>query len=355
MKTNTRNVLFIVLAVNLLSFPACRPDKAVESQENTPNVHRHNDTLTAHIVPFGLYNHRHNGALNGRFTINDNGDQIRFSQGNLIYIQSTDTYLFHSEQYKEIGNDNISDGHDTYWDYYEGTTLADSIDLFGWGTGNNPTLTSYNTQDYSTFTDWGTNPIANGGNQPNLWRTLSYHEWIYIFFKRKAPRYEAVEIEEEITEGRTYPKTYYGFVIYPDNWVKPQNVKWNKPVFDPDTDLPINGNICYPATQTVSEWKKMEKAGAVFLPTTDVRFTTTIADNFMEYITGIWTTTTSQDLQMDDNKIKVACVLSTNPFFPPEALWLQYKNVPEQRNGHTPRDWGLAVRLVQDIKQSDNH
>ena len=58
------------------------------------------------------------------------------------------------------------------------------IDLFGWGTGANPTKNSADYNDYSTFTDSGTNPITNGGNQANMWRTLTNDEWNYLFNAR---------------------------------------------------------------------------------------------------------------------------------------------------------------------------
>lgn len=64
------------------------------------------------------------------------------------------------------------------------STYSGWIDLFGWGTGSNPTKSSESYGDYSTFTDWGINPIRNGGNQANMWRTLTKEEWVYMFVKR---------------------------------------------------------------------------------------------------------------------------------------------------------------------------
>ena len=64
------------------------------------------------------------GAINGLFTINEEGDQVRFSQGNLQYQASTNTWRFAENQWDYVGadNSNISSEYDGW------------IDLFGWGT-----------------------------------------------------------------------------------------------------------------------------------------------------------------------------------------------------------------------------
>jgi hypothetical protein len=98
------------------------------------------------------------GALPGRFTINENGDQVQFAQGNLQYQPSTGKWRFAPNQYTVLlaENENITNPEYTGW-----------LDLFAWGTGNNPMKLSLNDADYTIFTDWGSNPIENGGNTPN--------------------------------------------------------------------------------------------------------------------------------------------------------------------------------------------
>ena len=80
------------------------------------------------------------GAINGLFTINDNGDQVYFSQGNLQYQASTNTWRFAEHQWDYVGTQ-IPDVQG-----YVGGNVAGSsnhliaetyngwIDLFGWGT-----------------------------------------------------------------------------------------------------------------------------------------------------------------------------------------------------------------------------
>ncbi|MBR5436140.1 MAG: hypothetical protein IK120_04675 [Muribaculaceae bacterium] len=113
--------------------------------------------------------------------------QIYFSQGNLQYQASTDTWRFAEHQYDMIGDDNANIS----------STNSGWIDLFGWGTsgynGKNPYMTSTKPSDYGdgdidiagTSYDWGVyNKISNGGNQAGLWRTLTNDEWQYLISNR---------------------------------------------------------------------------------------------------------------------------------------------------------------------------
>ena len=46
------------------------------------------------------------GAIDGLFTINSNGDQVYFSQGNLQYQASTNTWRFATNQWDYVGDGN---------------------------------------------------------------------------------------------------------------------------------------------------------------------------------------------------------------------------------------------------------
>ena len=204
------------------------------------------------------------GALSGQFTINAAGDKIAFSQGNLQYQASTKTWRFAENQYDTIGaaNENIS------------STYTGWIDLFGWGTGSNPTETSTNSWDYATFTDWGVNKISNGGNEANLWRTLTKDEWVYLFY------------------GRTNAATLFalgsvngvnGTILLPDNWVLPTGASFTASTTQGLTDQGTyyyneNGTNFSHNTYTAEQWSKMESAGAVFLPAAGYRYRTGVND-----------------------------------------------------------------------------
>ena len=120
--------------------------------------------------------------------------QVYFSPGNLQYQASTHTWRFAENQYDFVGGrQEVTTGAyaiQIWGNVYENgvkcgnehisPTYSGWIDLFGWGTGNNPTQISENNADYSEFHEWGDNAISNGGNQPKQWRTLTNHEWWYL-------------------------------------------------------------------------------------------------------------------------------------------------------------------------------
>lgn len=193
------------------------------------------------------------GALPGKFTVSAN-TKVQFSQGNLQYQASSNTWRFAEHQYDMIGTDNAN----------ASASYSGWIDLFFWGTGNNPLSTQTN-----VFTDWGTNAVLNGGNTPNQWRTLTADEWLYLFHGRN-------NAEKLIALGTV--NNIPGTIILPDDWKTPSNL-----TFYSITEKGLNwghkdemGGDGYfledqvthflDNTYTISEWSKMEESGAVFLP-----------------------------------------------------------------------------------------
>ena len=221
------------------------------------------------------------GTINGLFTINENGDQVYFSQGNLQYQASTNTWRFAENQWDYVGSEVVMP------DCYPGGTVWGSsnhlispsydgwIDLFGWGTSGynhgavcyQPWSTSrdcidyyaYGNAAYSLFdmtgqADWGFNPISNGNNTENFWHCLSMDEWAYVFSTRFT------------SCGMHYAKANVngvkGVILLPDNW----NVNT---ITLSNTDIPsasFTSNVI-----TREEWNAMEAAGAVFLPAAGFR------------------------------------------------------------------------------------
>lgn len=184
-------------------------------------------------------------ALVGKFTVNANGDQVRFASGNLQYQASTQTWRFAAHQYDILGAANAKIAPDN----------AEWMDLFGWGTGDAPTKIKMR-EDYSVFTDWGNNPISNVENKPNCWRTLTKDEWIYIFSTRS---------DAETLRGLATVNNVTGYMLLPDKWVLPAGLKFTADAKDYATN-----------TYSAAEWTKMEQAGAVFLPADGSRFETDI-------------------------------------------------------------------------------
>ena len=198
------------------------------------------------------------GELCGAFTINSNGDQIRFSKGNLQYHCANHIWQFAERQDIFIGNGNA----------YISSTYDGWIDLFGWGTGNAPTKVSQEAKNYSTFSDWGINAISNGGNITNQWRTLTRDEWVWLFCSRT---------NAATLFGLGSVNGVNGVIILPDNWKKPSGASF---VASSTKGLKrenyASQGACYNKTEgdfysyntyTTEQWAIMEQAGAVFLPT----------------------------------------------------------------------------------------
>lgn len=182
------------------------------------------------------------GALKGTFSVSET-TQIRFSRGNLQYKASTNTWRFAENQYDIIGatNTNVS------------STYNGWIDFYGWGTGSNPTLSPQLFEEVANFTDWGVNPISNGGNEANQWRTLTDDEWVYLINTRD---------DASSKYGVASVNGINGLVLLPDNWTLPTGCSFNS------GKAANNGsqNFATKNSYTLAQWQKMESAGAVFLP-----------------------------------------------------------------------------------------
>lgn len=180
--------------------------------------------------------------------------KVMFSPGNLQYQASTKTWRFAEHQWDYIGadNQNISASYSGW------------IDMFGWGTGNNPTLLSPDENDYSTFTDWGVNAISNGGNEANMWRTLTNDEWWYLLHDRPnaADLFCMVEVNGVI-----------GVVLLPDDCTLQAGALF---MTSADQGLVDYGSYYGGVDVTIlsggsESWSKLEAAGAVFLPVAGYR------------------------------------------------------------------------------------
>lgn len=202
-----------------------------------------------------------NGLLPGQFSVS-NTQRVCFSQGNLQYQASTNTWRFAENQYEYIGEENRN----------VSPTYSGWIDLFGWGTSGynhgavcyQPWSTSNNYTDYYAYgsfnynlydqtgkADWGCNAISNGGNHENDgWRSLTLTECIYLFLYRQT------------TSGYLYAKANVnginGLLVLPDNWSSSTYSLAN-----------ANSATANFSTNVISlnDWLDiLEPAGVVFLP-----------------------------------------------------------------------------------------
>ena len=205
------------------------------------------------------------GAINGLFSVSAS-QQVYFSQGNLQYKASTNTWRFATNQWDYVGNANSNISQ----------TYSNWIDLFGWGTsGWNCGNTYYrpwdsNNSDGSLYgppglynltgsyanSDWGRyNAISNGGNQANQWRTLTHEEWGYVFNTRTT--------SSGIRYAKAQVNNVNGVILLPDNW--------SSSTYSLSSTNQSGANF----TSTVissSQWTVLENAGAVFLPAAGYRY-----------------------------------------------------------------------------------
>jgi len=154
--------------------------------------------------------------LPGAFTVDDGKKVVYFSKGNLQYLGNIDRWHFAENQWTIIGNAQASNNRD----------------LFSWGTGDNP-----DSEDYSTYTEWGNNIEGN-------WRTLTVDEWTYLFNTRT---------DASSKYGTATVAGVVGLILLPDNYdgtaINTDRTAWDNNVI------------------SSSEWAAYEAEGAVFLPT----------------------------------------------------------------------------------------
>lgn len=191
-------------------------------------------------------------SVEGIFSISDTS-QVIFSRGNLQYHPKNNEWRFAENQIDYIGENNthISPTYDGW------------IDLFGKGTGDNPTCCTNKHADYKVTVDWGVNTI--GTDAPNTWRSLTYPEWQYLLLLR--------ENASELC-GVAQVDGVNGTIFLPDNWTCPSDITF-KPGFHTEW-----GIAYYAAYQKFSaeEWSELEQAGAIFLPAAGYRGEKTIID-----------------------------------------------------------------------------
>ena len=263
------------------------------------------------------------GAISGVFSINENGGKVYFSQGNLQYQASTDTWRFAEHQYDCIEEDNANISMD-----YSGW-----IDLFGWGTsGWDSGAVCY--QPYSTSddpahyhpggswendltgeyanADWGVYcAISNGGQQAGLWRSLTSTEWDFILgdSPNRANKWGFATVDNR-----------HGMVVLPDVWNLPNGLTFNSGFAE---EWLTN-------VYTASDWARMEAAGALFLPAVGHRNDHGQLEHKGTH-GNYWTSTAN-----------------SNSFSYYVYFYVSYETFMSVSSNGFRRD-GMSVRLVQDV------
>lgn len=189
------------------------------------------------------------GAIDGLFSVSSE-KQVYFSQGNLQYRASNGTsyssgcssclkhevkgggyaqgqWRFALHQYDYVGNGSglvKEGGADSYVsDTYKGCNYTGWLDVFSYGTSGctldaDPCCSPGEYALYQDIAgsnnDWGVyNAISNGGNKPDMWRTLTKDEWDYLF-KQRANASALYRMDVDIRS--TIAGDVYGIVLLPD-------------------------------------------------------------------------------------------------------------------------------------------
>ena len=239
--------------------------------------------------------------------------KVYFASGNLQYQASTNTWRFAEHPWDYVGAAEVPYGEtggtvQGSSNHLISPTYDGWIDLFGWGTGNNPTNTSNENTEYSPFVDWGTNTISNASGN---WRTLTKDEWIYVIRGRNYgsgfPNYTFA-----VLNG------IYGVLLLPDDW-------------STDVYTLVSASAGYAEDNTISveDWNNiLEPAGVVFFPTwTGKRIGTSV--RFVNDHSEYWTSSTYSETSWSAY-----------------TIFMNTGSAPSDQNPY--RSEGHAVRLVKD-------
>ena len=247
------------------------------------------------------------GELEGKFSINDEGKQVQFSKGNLMYLPKRKTYNFAVNQYETRNS----------YNHWITETSLDWMDLYGWGTGDHASKVSTNDADYATFTDWGTNAILNSTYEAGTWRTMTKDEWDYLLNGREnaAQKHAIGQIDlDAYAEVR-------GLFILPDEFEMPKGLQMNMNAHEFDVN-----------SYMVPAWHRLEAAGVVFIPTGAYRQGTEVYEIYDQVARGIngyyWMAT-----EAENNYAQAMIIDMEGPSFIAQ-----------------PRARGFSVRLVKDAE-----
>jgi len=307
--------------------------------------------LLALAASVGLMNAAVDGKLPGAFSVSDT-KVVYFSQGNLQYQASTNTWRFAENQYEAVGASNGSGNVAPYnntssANHSPSASQTGWIDLFGWAasgisrTGVNayqPYSTSTQNADYgTTSTKSASETLGNydwGKNMGDDWRTLTAEEWGYLIgpgnggndILDQRANYQSLRGLCKITvSGTDYP----GMIILPD---------------DMYNNLPTEGDIASKwaacavaagsldytlATFTEAEWTALQAAGAVFLPAAGYRNGTTVS--YAGFYGFYWSSSAASNTDAFGLDFSTATLL------------------PEFKYG---RYYGFSVRLVSETAPS---
>ena len=324
------------------------------------------------------------GSLPGVFSVSAT-KKVKFSQGNLQYQASTNTWRFAEHQYDHVGDGGTKAGNVEGSDNTQiSATYPGWIDLFGWATSGfktdiNDKLSRLDTESYQPWsgskssdftatingvsnpvtlstikrTDWGSNDIyifndgVKGEKSSLSWRTLTSTEAKYLL----TPENNGTDKTETSRGGYRFlqitvtigTQAISGLLVFPDNWEPKMWPSDNKP----QTSAYNNQDGLYANTTcTTDEFVELQKLGVVFLSQTGLRRWANLRESYYigavgsSVIFGYWladrsTTSYPWGLRSNQNKDNV--------------IKLEVEKIAPLYSYN-----GFAVRLVTDVPSDSN-
>lgn len=280
-------------------------------------------------------------AINGRFTINANGDQVYFSKGNLqaTYDGTSWSWNFAENQWDYIGNAAGNTKVTSSSPYVDMTGLTTAtVDLFGWvgasstwtgvaQYGITPSRATNNTDGYGNDktenlkSDWG-NLVGDG------WRTLTKDEWKYILETRTSGGTVGTTSDARYTMGtiNTDGTSVNGVILFPDG-ITISSSEFTSLFTTLGT---VNAGSEWTTKCTSIQWIALAAKGCVFLPAAGARNGTAAGTAGSS---GFYWSSSPHPITVDQ---------AYHVYFTSGTLYPVY--------GNDRRYWGCSVRLVCQVE-----
>ncbi len=274
--------------------------------------------------------------------------KVHFSVGNLQYNLTTKDWRFAPNQYDKCFLKRLCVGED-----YSVIPILKDIenveecglcvegwtDLFGWGRwikDQDPGTTPLDDVNYfSSINKEGDLLVGEAAIGPD-WNTLEINEWAYLlYYRENADKKYGVATVCDVN----------GMVILPDDWTAPDGISFTPGMASTYGSAYYGENNKYNA----ESWKKMESAGAVFLPVTGIltmyreeRFTVAYQKSAAYY----WSSTSGDYYYYDYDTDKYRADGNQHWYVSHE---MEFSSVSVDVTRKSRRHYGCSVRLVRGL------
>lgn len=295
-----------------------------------------------------------------------NGKKAVFAPGNLqAVIESVTTagtpgtaskWQFAEHQYTALGNATENS--------LQSSAENDVIDLFAWTGASSTYSWTIDDEKYgivypsgfsailgsgtndSILLDWGNNLIDDGDGgtyDAGTWRLLTSTEWTRVIQQRKElgdGSWPLINHGAKATLTSGGSPVAYGLILLPDQFTYPAGVTELTKVFS-QSQKNYNNTTCSDNSYSLEEWAKLEAAGCVFLPLTNIRTKGSVAETIYSGDAWYWSstghTTAANILAFAFNSLEAGA-----SFYNKTTNGLQVNKSCGRQNG-------CAVRLVRQV------